>query len=200
MEFRQLLKIRRSVRKFKDTPVPRELLDEVIAHATLAPNAGNRQPWTFIVIQDPALMKQLSDDSKASILDDIKADPGSSLKVYESHMKNPDFNVFYNAPCLIYIAGRADIPTIAKDCALAASYLMLSAASQGLGSCWIELGRFIRDPDLIRGIRLPEGAEIHAPLVLGYPAIIPTIPKRNPPDIINISWKRNQHGDLQRTH
>jgi nitroreductase len=193
MEFSQLLKIRRSVRKFKDTSVPRELLDDMIAHATLAPNAGNRQPWTFIVIQDPALMKQLSDDSKASILADIKADPGSSLKVYESHMKNPDFNVFYNAPCLIYIAGRADIPTMAKDCALAASYLMLSAASRGLGSCWIELGRFIRDPDLIRTIRLPEGAEIHAPLVVGYPATIPAIPKRNQPVIVNIPREKGEH-------
>ena len=193
MEFMQLLEERRSVRKFKDTPVSRELLHEIIAHATLAPNAGNRQPWTFIVIQDPMLMKKLSDDSKASVLADIKADPGSSLKVYESHMKNPDFNVFYNAPCLIYIAGRADIPTMAKDCALAASYLMLSAASRGLGSCWIELGRFIRDPDLIRDIRLPEGAEIHVPLVVGYPAIIPAIPKRNPPDIVNITREKNEH-------
>ncbi len=197
MEFRQLLETRRSVRKFKNTPVPKELLDDMIAHATLAPNAGNRQPWTFIVIQDPTLIKQLSDDSKATILSEIKADPGSSLKIYESHLKNPDFNVFYNAPCLVCIAGRADIPTIAKDCALAASYLMLSATNQGLGSCWIELGRFIRDPDLIRAIHLPEGFEIHAPVVVGYPKIIPTIPKRNTPETIHIPRKRNQHGDIQ---
>jgi nitroreductase len=75
---------------------------------------------------------------------------------------------------------------MAVDCALASVYLMLSAASLGLGTCWVELGKQIRDPDLLKIIRLPDGHEIHAPIIVGYPEKIPGIPERKKPEIIKI--------------
>jgi nitroreductase len=66
--------------------------------------------------------------------------------MYRPVLENADFNVFYNAPCLVYIAGPRDIRSIQVDCALAAAYFMLSAADRGLGTCWVDLGSVIRDP------------------------------------------------------
>jgi nitroreductase len=45
---------RRSVRTFSDEPVPREVIDLAIAAAATAPSGAHRQPWTFVVIGDPA--------------------------------------------------------------------------------------------------------------------------------------------------
>jgi nitroreductase len=184
MEFGELLEKRRSVRKYQDKEVPVELVKEMISDSTKAPNAGNNQPWTFIVISDRDLIKQMSDASKTSILSDIKKDPDSPLKIYEKPLQNPDFNVFYNAPCLVCIVGKTEVPTIAVDCALAGGYLMLSAASRGLGSCWVELGKEIRDPDLLKKIGIPEGHGIHAPIIVGYPEKILPMPERKKPRII----------------
>ncbi len=186
MEFEELIEKRRSVRKFQEKIVPEGLIDKIIDDSTKAPNAGNNQPWQFIVIKDKKLIRQMSDDSKASLLSDIKKNPNSAFKVYEKALQNQNFNVFYNAPCLICIVGRAEVPTIAVDCTLAASYLMLSAVSRGLGTCWVELGKEVRDPDLLKMIRLPGGYEIHAPIIVGYPKRIPKIPQRKKPVIIHI--------------
>ncbi len=53
--FRRSVATRRSVRSFSDAPVPREVIDECIRAAGLAPSGANRQPWTFAVITDPVL-------------------------------------------------------------------------------------------------------------------------------------------------
>ncbi len=184
MEFKELLEKRRSVRKFQEKKVPADLINKIIDDSTKAPNAGNNQPWKFIVITDKKRIWQMSDDSKTSILADIKKNPDSALKTYEKPLQNQNFNVFYNAPCLVCIVGKKGVPTMAVDCALAASYLMLSAASLGLGTCWVELGKQIRNPDLIKMIRLPDGYEIHAPIIVGYPDHIPVMPERKKPEII----------------
>jgi len=184
MEFRELLEKRRSIRKFQNKEVPIELVKEMIGDSIKAPNAGNNQPWKFIVISDKKLIKQMSDVSKASILADIKKDPNSSLKIYEKPLQNPDFNVFYNAPCLVCIVGKPGVPTIAVDCALAGSYLMLSAASRGLGTCWVELGKEIRDPSLLKTIGMPEDHGIYAPIIVGYPEKISPMPERKQPEIV----------------
>ena len=184
MEFRELLEIRRSIRKFQNKEVPVELVKEMIGDSIKAPNAGNNQPWKFIVISDKKLIKQMSDVSKATILADIKKNPNSSLKIYEKPLQNPDFNVFYDAPCLVCIVGKTGVPTIAVDCALAGSYLMLSAASRGLGTCWVELGKEIRDPRLLKKIGMPEGHGIYAPIIVGYPEKILPMPERKKPEII----------------
>ena len=44
---------RRSIRKFRDEPVPTEMINELLEAARLAPSASNRQPWRFIVVTDP---------------------------------------------------------------------------------------------------------------------------------------------------
>ena len=60
MEFREVLEKRRSVRKYKDTPVPKESILKVLEAARIAPSAAHKQPWHFIVVQDEERRRQLA--------------------------------------------------------------------------------------------------------------------------------------------
>lgn len=57
--FKKVIQSRRSVRKFTDKAIPTEVLDDCLDMALLAPNSSNLQPWTFVVVQNPAKKKQL---------------------------------------------------------------------------------------------------------------------------------------------
>jgi len=178
MEFSELIKKRRSIRNYENREVPLEIITEIINDAVQAPSASNQQPWRFIIIRDADLMKRMSDESKANLLSEIERNPQHSSKRYEGVLRNPDFNVFYNAPCMVIIAGEKDCLSVYVDCALAACYLMFAAADRGLGSCWVNLGADIRSPALIGEIGLPPDCIIVAPIILGYPKQIPAQPKR----------------------
>ncbi len=185
-DYSELIQRRRSIREFEDRKLSLEVIEEIIEESTLAPSSGNGQPWKFIVIEDQNWIKTLSDESKKNLLSDLEKNPDSPVKKYEMALRNPDFNVYYNAPFLVYIAGSKKIGTIFVDCALCASYFMFSATSRGLGSCWIGLGQHIRDPELRKAIGLPEDHVIVAPIVVGYPKSIPNIPERAKPQILKI--------------
>ena len=58
-----VIKSRRSIRKYLDKPISREIVDKLIEAAKWAPSGMNEQPWGFIVAQDKALIKELSDRS-----------------------------------------------------------------------------------------------------------------------------------------
>jgi len=184
MEFNQLVENRRSIRKFQDRRISTELVMDIIRDSCKAPSAMNSQPWRFIVINDKPTMKRLSDESKANILNDIAANPNTPIAGLEDLLRKKDFNVFYNAPCLVYIIGPADFPSIYTDCALAASYFMFSATARGLGTCWIGLGRDIRSKELLDKIGLPNDHFIVAPIIIGYPEHIPEMTPRDDPQIL----------------
>ncbi len=57
--FYDLVDGRRSVRMFSDDPVPREAIERAIASASTAPSGAHRQPWTFVLIGDPAVKRQI---------------------------------------------------------------------------------------------------------------------------------------------
>ncbi len=185
-QFSELLKNRRAIRDFEDKAVPMETIQEIIHDSCLAPSAGNGQPWNFIVINDKELIKRLSDESKKNILAFIEANPEAPSKKYEAAMRNPHFNVFYNAPSLVYIVGSREINNLYVDCSLAACYFMFGASARGLGTCWIGLGTSIQDPELLNLMGMSEDHRIVAPLIIGYPKAIPGIPERMAPRILKI--------------
>jgi nitroreductase len=186
MDFRELLKIRRSIREYEAKDVPLPLIQEIITDGCEAPSGSNRQPWAFIVITNKDLMKKCSDESKKNLLQEIDRNPASPLAGYKQTLQDPGFNVFYNAPCLIYIAGLRDVHSATVDCTLAASYLMLSAADRGLGTCWVNLGSVIKDQALLKEIGLPDDYVIVATIILGYPVKIPEKTPRETPKILKI--------------
>jgi nitroreductase len=64
-ELDELIKTRRSVRKFQDKPVPEDLLLKALELATWAPNGGNYQPWRFLVVTKKELIHKMADAVKA---------------------------------------------------------------------------------------------------------------------------------------
>ena len=186
MDFKTLLINRRSIREFQDKEVPLSIVKEIIQDTCLAPTASDLQPCRFIIIRDRDFMKKLSNESKKNLVADIIQNPHSPMKQYEDALCNEQFNVFYNASCLVYIIGPKDVALTDVNCALTASYFMFSAASRGLGTCWIELGKAIRDPKILEKIGMPDDYRIVAPLIIGYPTSIPAATKRHDPVIVKV--------------
>lgn len=184
MDYKMLLKQRRSIRDFADQAVNPKDLEAILQETCMAPSASNRQPWRFIIIQDQSLMKKLSDESKKNLIHVIEKNPSSPTKTYEGILRNPSFNVFYNAPCLIMIVGEDDYHHFYQDCSLAAAYMMFAATERNLGTCWIGLGEMIEDPALRKEIGLPEGYKIVAPIIIGYPTKLPSASSRKSPEIL----------------
>jgi len=184
--FVELLKNRRAIRDFEDRAVPMEVVNAILQDSTLAPSASNNQPCKFVVVHCRKTIKALSDDSKANLLKDnaegkIKLNPD-----YIAFLKNDQFNVFYNAPCVIYVVGPGTVGSLDVDAALATSYIMFSAADRGLGTCWVALGANVRDPKLRAELGIPETSRIVAPIILGYPKAIPAASERHAPDVLRV--------------
>jgi nitroreductase len=186
MDFKTLLANRRAIRDFQDREVPLSVVEEIIRDTSLAPSASNRQPCRFIIIRNRERIKKLSDESKRNLLDDLARNPDLPLKQYEATLRDEKFNVFYNAPCLIYVIGPRDLYSLEVDCGLTAAYFMFSAASRGLGTCWIGLGAHIRDRVTLGEIGVPDDCRIVAPIIIGYPASIPPASERRVPEIVKV--------------
>ena len=186
MTFNELLKQRRSVRQYQDKPVPLEVIHEILRECTLAPSAGNAQPWKFIIVHNKAMLKRISDESKKNLLSRIAANPNEYASKYLNVLQNESFNVFYNAPCLVIVLGRSNVKDLLFDCTLAASYFMMSAVTKGLGTCWVNLGMEIEDPELLAELGIPEDCTIVAPIIIGYPKTVPAPPKRKEPEVLKI--------------
>ncbi len=186
LNYTELLKQRRSIRSYEDKEVPMDIINEIIRDACVAPSSCNHQPWRFVVINDKAMMKRLSDESKKNLLDVIATNPDSLYKRFEERLSDPDNNVFYNAPSLIIIAAEKEYGARYIDCTLCAAYLMFAATARGLGTCWVNLGSKIQDKKLREDIGLSDDYEIIAPLILGYPAVIPKVFPRNEPVVLKV--------------
>jgi len=186
MTFTELLKNRRAIRDFQAKDVPLDTIKEILQESCLAPSASNGQPCQFIIVNNREMMKKLSDESKANLLKDFAENKGSLNPSYVDMLKNEKFNVFYNAPCLIYVIGQKAVRSLDVDCALAASYIMFSAGQRSLGTCWINLGSYIRDPKMKADLGIPDDCRIVAPIIIGYPKEVPAASERHAPQILKI--------------
>ena len=186
VDYLDLLKMRRSIRDYEDKEVPLDTVRRIIRESCLAPSSGNGQPWRFIVVNNREMIKRLSDESKRNLVADIERNPASPSRNYEAVLREKSFNVFYNAPTLVFIGGSKAVRSLHVDCALAACYFMFAACERKLGTCWIALGMFIQDPDLRKLVGMPGDYQIVAPVVLGYPKGIPDVPARVEPQILSV--------------
>lgn len=186
MTFSELLQKRRAIRDFEDKEVPLKIVEEILQESTLAPSASNNQPCRFVVVQCRKTIKALSDESKANLLSDHAENKIKLKSDYVTFLQNENFNVFYNAPCVIYIVGAKSVGSLDVDAALTASYIMFGAAARGLGTCWVALGANIRDPKLRAELGIPDSCRIVAPIILGYPKAIPAATERHAPEILRV--------------
>lgn len=187
--------MRRSVRAYTadrlDEPTIRGLLDAAVQ----APSAMDAEPWAFVVIQDPALLKRYSERAKGhwtiESLRHSDLHPGSdtaTATAFAEQFARPDFNVFYDASTLIVICARSSGPFAAADCWLAAENLMLAACALGLGTCCIGSAvPVLNSPDTKLELGIPSTADVVVPIIVGVPADAVTDVPRRVPQIL--CWK-----------
>jgi len=168
---------RRAVRSYKPEKLDEATIRTLLEAAVQAPTAMHLEPWGFLVIQDAALLRRLSDGAKTL----AKAEPGSRL----AQRATPEFNIFYDAGTLIVICGRPVGPFVAADCWLAAENLMLAACAMGLGSCCIGFAvPILNTPSVKRELGIPDDVTAVAPIIVGVPSGVTAPVGRKAPVIL----------------
>jgi nitroreductase len=152
MDLFQVIRDRRSIRKYKDTPVEWEKIEQVLNAARLAPSWKNQQCWRFLVLTGPA--------RKAGLLAAFGED-------------NPGKKAIAMAPSVIVVcadpaesAVENGIEYFVADTSIAFEHLCLAAHDLGLGTCW--MGMF--DEKVAKAaLGIPEAIRIVGMTPIGYP-------------------------------
>ena len=181
----EAIKSRRAIRSYEDKPVPDSAVQMILEAATYAPSAINVQPWKFTLVINKDEMKRLSDIAKPGLirmLPDVGDEGVVSLK---KRLSDPNYNIFYNAPLLIFVAG-AKTPYAIYDCSMTAQNMMLVAYTLGIGSCWIGTAVHpANDPKIKPSLGIPEDHDVHAAVIFGYPkGGFPKAPPKHPAQIL----------------
>lgn len=195
-DFQTLLKImqqRRSIRRFRQEPVPLDLVERLMEAVRWAPSAGNQQKFRFIAVSRKETIDALADVVRqeiqklnSSIRDDYRDEAARYLK---------NFSHFAQAPLLMVAIHRTG-PNLLKflcdhgatedingcdevSCSVSAAImnLLLAAHALGLGACWMTGPLIARGP-MTDVLKVPSGWTISALLPVGYPDESPDPPKR----------------------
>lgn len=162
---------RRAVRSYTNKSLSSDIIDNLLDAAVHAPTAMHQESWSFAVIQDQNLLKEISDNAKKLLARERKNPSSPFHDKSLDYFTNPEFNIFYNADALIVIYGKSDKPFINADCWLAAENLMLAACYMGLGSCVIGLAvEALNSRELKEKLQIPDDLTAFAPIILGYPS------------------------------
>ena len=189
----QFLSGRRSIRTFKEKKVPRETLRKLLEIACSAPSAKNRQPWHWIVVEEPAEVQRLVDMIIERMRSAIRDKPAEAEAmgyqgVVALREKGYD-RICRNAPHMVIVHAEKDWIYGIEDCALALGHLDLYATTIGLGTCWA--GTFYKAvnayPSILDYLGVPSHHAVFGAMMVGYPRFhYQRIPVRNPPQV---TWK-----------
>jgi len=179
------IKTRRSTRHYLDKPVPKEIIEQILAAGQLAPSGMNSQPWRFVVVTDPEVRKQLTAVAKENakpFYDDLKQKfPERAAQIDQRFATMVD-PIFYEAPVIIFMVCEGSYSETAAG--LAAENMFLAAKSLGINSCWVDSGKFALENSDIRKQLGMMGEETRvAPLLFGYADGEPEMPPRKELDV-----------------
>ncbi len=170
MSVHDAIHYRRSTRQYVAQAVTEKQVHTLIDAAIHAPSAMNRQPWAFVVIQRPALLKQISDAAKDHLLQ--ISDESHHKEFGHLPLDDPGFDIFYGANTLIVICAKEEVGfSPVGDCYLAAENLMLEAHEMGLATCSVGFARDVLcQPQWKERLSIPAGYHPVLPIVVGYSA------------------------------
>lgn len=189
----QFLRSRRSIRRYRDKPVERETVQELIEIARYAPTGGNTQPVEWWVFTNRKELRQFAGSVAEWMRKTMQSVPLSSLPPYfPAAVAGWDAGrdtILRDAPVMILALAPAESPNGLVDLTIALTYLQLAALPMGLGTCWAGMARraLMMDAAVREEIGLPEKAPQFYPMMLGYPDVsYHRVPERKPPRIV---WK-----------
>lgn len=159
---------RRSVRRYLPDPVEEEKLERIMEAGRLAPTARNAQQWKIIIIDDPAIKREVVETA------------------------SPHQTFLTHAPVLLAACGlntdyvmKCGHPAYIIDLAIILDHISLQAVREGLGTCWI--GSFYQE-GVKKILGIPEQIEVVELMSLGYAAVEPHPTARKP---LNEFYSRN---------
>ena len=195
MNVLEAIRGRRAVRDFKSEPVSAGLLYQLVSAARWAPSAMNEQPWHFTIVTDRTVLDEISAQAKAWLLKNLPSVPRPAH--FRDILAEPDFHIFYNAPCLVIISATSTGPWASEDAALAAENLMLMATDLALGSCWIGFAQgWLNTAEGHELLNLSQRAQVVAPIIVGYPKTMPPSVTRKMPLVSWIGHRHIQGGEI----
>ena len=156
MDFLEVVEKRKSVRKYSEQPVERELLDAIVKVAQTAPSSRNSKSSAFMIVEDRDMLDALS----------VMRDYGSGL--------------LKGAPAAIVVLGDETKTDLWVDnCAISATFVQLAVTAMDLVSCWVHCNGRPRLKDVPEGDRaedyvrellgLKEGLRPYCVIAIGYP-------------------------------
>ncbi len=189
----QFLRSRRSIRFFKDKPVEKDKIQRLIEVGRYAPTGSNSQLVEWLVLTDPAKIKEMARMTVDWMRSELENNPDSPRASYLPMIIGA-WDVGYDAvlrgaPAMVVASTPKEAGNGMVDLTLALSYLELAAPAMGIGTCWAGLlqGALLAHPPLKAALGIPEGHPHHYPMMLGYPkAKYFRLPERKPP---KITWK-----------
>jgi len=162
MDAIECMKTRRSIRAYKETPVPREVIEDIVDCGRLAATAINIQPWQFVAVTDPETRRQIADIT--------------------------DYGKFISQSPVCVAVFCQDGKYYLEDGSAATQNILNAARAHGLGSCWVA-GDKKAYADRIRTLlRVPEGYRLVSLVAIGEPAEERNPPKKPLSEVLH--WER----------
>ncbi len=192
-EVERIIYERRSVRNFKETPIPDSLIERVLEAGRFAPSAGNMQPWKFTVVTNKKFIAELEQIAYNIVKEvyELYINDDSALKAFailgRGILPAPDFDyrvmiggfravvkkdlpIFLNAPCVIFLGGHENLVGAEMHIGICGQNMNLVAQALGIGCCWSNFGRVVGFvPEIKTKLGFDEGWRILTSLCLGYP-------------------------------
>ena len=171
MEMLEVMRSRRSVRRYTEEKLSDDRLKQIVSAALLAPSGHSKYPCEFIVVKNRALLEQMSHCRKGV------------AKMLEGA-----------AAAVVVIADKDKSDTFVEDSCVAMMSMELLATSLGIGNCWIQVRNREAENDspaeeYLRGLlNFPENFACQAILSLGYPAKEPRARELDKLNFDKISW------------
>jgi nitroreductase len=191
----RLMRSRRSCRNYKEKPVERILIEDLIKIGTTAPSGTNSQEWTFTVLptreavltlanQIAQYFKELNSMAEKSYLRFFMKMTGNSeldiyYKNYYETVKETLFEwenkgrdrLFHGAQSAIIVGSRPDATCPAEDALLATQNILLGAHSMGLGTCLVgfAVSAIKRKPAIKLSVGIPAEEKVYSVIALGWP-------------------------------
>lgn len=203
MDVREAIFNRRSIRKFKELPVEQDKIAELLEAARWAPSGSNRQPWRFLVLEEPETRGLVGDVSPQMFVRqapviilcyaDLRCWMPDYIKNSRKELKNSgsvdvkdmemDVSLLSSKP--LYTSGNkleSFIPNAFLDVGIAVEHIVLYAMELGLGTCWC---RMVDELKLKEIFKLPDYYKFVTMLLVGYPdQYPPQRPRKNVEDLL----------------
>lgn len=178
---------RRAVRVFKNKPVERKIIEDLLDAGRMAPSAINMQPWKFYVLTKKEDIESFSKEiAKASAKGILKSGVKNIIKAASSafHLSHGiDFlkakdPIFHGAPLVIFITSPRDNEWAPLDIGMCSQNMMLAAKSLGLDSCPVGLAKFVEETETFSKLNISKSEKVNLALIFGYGDEKPEVKER----------------------